>query len=534
MRASAWVIGVLIALGMAGCADRFRAGTPRLLVQEQAPAAQGSSRLTVGPLPADVSWLADAVRLFETAETGTLVQLAGDPTPSGAGASPPVNASAMTPGATPGRGRRDERSPDASADLQVVSLPLTAAQASELAAVPPQVESIVGTALLPRSLEAAQQAGRMLALPVATRWLALAWNPARMMDSAAPVPPHLEAWVDQLRALRRNQPDQPPVVAAWAEREIAGSFALLLAAHGGRLLDDAGYSAFASAEGEAAVQLMIRMLEERLVQPTALETDTARLAGSLTGPYTYWLCSSDALNAAPPGHERLASLRLSGLPVTREQYRYPDSTTAVLVQFRGIAVHRDSARPAATWRLARFLADPVVLRSSPAATTVLAHPPSTESALVRRSRALVAQPGAAPWPDAPGLNESLGRFLHAALRRILTPREALERAALQFRQPGVLPESSAQGDEPAASTDRYPASSGSSGAGDPAPSGSGGTGSGPTTAPGSDAPPSDSPMPDSVPSGAQRGYPGPGGASSGTDREGQNSDQGTRGVPETP
>ena len=41
--------------------------------------------------------------------------------------------------------------------------------------------------------------------------------------------------------------------------------------------------------------------------------------------------------------------------------------------------------------------------------------------------------------DVPGLDEALGRFLHAALRKVLTPREALERAALQFQQPGALP-----------------------------------------------------------------------------------------------
>src|SRR5207249_884497 len=47
--------------------------------------------------------------------------------------------------------------------------------------------------------------------------------------------------------------------------------------------------------------------------------------------------------------------------------------------------------------------------------------------------------GQIPWPNPPGLDEALGRFLHAALRKVLTPREALERAALQLQQPGSLP-----------------------------------------------------------------------------------------------
>ena len=136
-----------------------------------------------------------------------------------------------------------------------------------------------------------------MALPVAMRWLALAWNPMRLADSPNPVPPHLEAWVDQLRALRHRQPAQAPLIVAWGEREIASSFALLLAANGGRLLNEMGEPAFAGPEGEATLRLMIRLLEERLVQPTALETTTERVSGSLSGSFAYWLCSSDALPA---------------------------------------------------------------------------------------------------------------------------------------------------------------------------------------------------------------------------------------------
>src|SRR5207245_9905622 len=61
------------------------------------------------------------------------------------------------------------------------------------------------------------------------------------------------------------------------------------------------------------------------------------------------------------------------------------------------------------------------------------------STLVRQARALIAHEALVPWPELPGLNEVLGKFLHAALRRALTPREALERAVLQLRQPGALP-----------------------------------------------------------------------------------------------
>lgn len=510
MRSYFWIIGAMSALAAAGCADQFRTQSAPRLVQEQEPIRSGSTRLTVAPLPPDVAWLTEAVRLFESTETGAAVQLTRGSTEVGAGASS-INAAAVAGavGSPPG-GRREGHNPGA--DVQVVSLPLTAEQAAGLTAVPREIEAAVGPSLLPQAMTAAQVDGTARALPVSARWLTLAWNPARLSDSAAPVPPHLEAWMDHLRALRQKQPGQPPVIAAWAEPEIAGSFALLLAAHGGRLLDEAGYPAFASAEGEAAVQFMIRLLEERLVQPTALATDTRRLAASLTGPYAYWLCSSDALNAVPTGSERLTSLRLSGLPVVRARYRYPETTAATLVQFRGIAVSRDSARPAAAWRLARFLGNPVVLRSAPAAASVLTAPPASVSPLVGQSRALIAQSSAVPWPDVPGLNEALGRFLHAALRRILTPREALERAALQLRQPGALPESSDAAHDPGPPTGGYPSSPSEPGVSDSAPAGPGSGDTSLTPAPGTNGP-SIGPNPQAPASpGAPGGYPAPGSA----------------------
>lgn len=533
MRSVAWVVAALTALGAAGCADQFRSQTTRRLVSEQEPAHSGSARLTVASLPPDLEWMADALRLFESVETGTTVQLLNAAALADARGMPRPATAAMTPGDEAPLVGGDGRGAVEGADLQVVSLPLTPEQGRALATVPAETEAAVGPALLPRALREARQGGQTLALPVSARWLALAWNPARLNESAAPVPPHLEAWVDQLRALRRSQPAQPPVLVAWAEGEIAGSFALLLAAHGGRLLDETGQPAFAGAEGEAAVELMIRMLEERLVQPTALETDTRRLAASLTGPYGYWLCSSDALSAAPNSHERLAALRLSGLPVTRARYQYPDTVAASLVQFRGVAVSRDTARPAAAWRLARFLADPVVLRSAPAATTVLAAPPPSASALVRQSRALVADPGAAPWPEAPGLNEALGRFLHAALRRILTPREALERAALQFRQPGALPESSDEPEERNPGIAGYPPGSGSPGGTDGAAAGTGGVDGGPAPAPGPDTSSGGLPSAGSAaPPEAPGGYPGAGGAPYHSGSQGQEADPSLRAAPE--
>jgi hypothetical protein len=358
--------------------------------------------------------------------------------------------------------------------------------ASQLATVPAEVQAPAAQILSPATLDSGRSDGRLVALPVAARWIALAWDPARLEESPTLVPPHLEAWIDQLRALHRSRPEQPPLIVAWDEANIAGSFALLLAANGGRLLDNLGQPAFTRREGEETVRLMMQMREEGLVQPTALETSAKRLAESLTGPYTYWLCPSDALIDEHGSQERwarLSMLRLSGLPRARAQYQYPDAATVSLVQYRGVAVPGNSRRPAAAWRLARFLADPVMLRSAPAVTSVLSST-TFEHPLARQAHVLMAQ-NQAGWAEIPGLNEALGRFLHAALRKLLTPREALERAALQLRQPGQLPAqpeaatSAPQTAEGSAASPGGPADTGSS-----TPEGGGGaTGVNPATPP---------------------------------------------------
>jgi ABC-type glycerol-3-phosphate transport system substrate-binding protein len=533
MRTVSCIVAALTVFGMAGCADQFRAQQPRPLIEHQERAPRGSTHLTMVRLPPDVAWMGDAVRLFEATHGGATVQFIDGGSAAGTGVTPPRTASVLTPEVTSPSGVGNRLTAANEADLQLVALPLTREQGSALAPVPAEVEAAVSPALLPAAMQSAQHDGRTLALPVTHRWMALAWNPSRLPDRAAPVPPHLEAWLDQLRALRQRQPSQPPVLVAWAEREIYGSFALLLAAHGGRLLDETGQPAFVSDEGEAAVGLMIRMLEERLVQPTALETSTQRLAASLTGPYTYWLCPSDALTLVDSGRDRLAALRLSGLPMASARYRYPDSTAVALVQFRGVAVARDSSQAAAAWRLARFIADPVVLRSSPAVATVLASPPPTDSALVRQARALVTQPGAEPWPAPPGLNESLGRFLHAALRRILTPREALERAALQFRQPGALPESRSETDEATRGGSGYPSGypgpEGTSGT----PAETGGADTGSVSTPSSGTPQVGPPAArQSPPSDGLSGTPGGAPAPYRSGDQGSNTGQGLRAAPE--
>jgi ABC-type glycerol-3-phosphate transport system substrate-binding protein len=398
-------------------------------------------------------------------------------------------------------GSADSRESGApAADLRFVSLPLAGEAAAGLAPVPGAAEAAAAAALAPPALQAARSGGRMIALPVAARWMALVWNPDQLADSPTLVPPHLEDWIEQLRALRLRHSGRTPLFAAWAEKEITGSFALLLAAHGGRLLDEAGRPAFDSQEGEATLQLMMRMLEQGLVQPTALETTTPRLAAALSQPAAYWLCPSDALVAQGDDltrNERLAGLRLSGMPMARKHYQYPDAATVTLAQYRAIAVADGARNPTAAWRLARFLADPVVLRSAPPLASVLADPPGSVTAREQQARALTTHASAAPWPDPPGLSEALGRFLHAALRRVLTPREALERAALQFRDPGALPsESDREGlqETGGVSDGGYPAPTTPDGAPDVPPGTPGETSAAPTEPPspstGSPSPPS--------------------------------------------
>src|SRR5205809_1097397 len=92
----------------------------------------------------------------------------------------------------------------------------------------------------------------------------------------------------------------------------------------------------------------------------------------------------------------------------RSRSSWPPAASVALAQFRGVAAAEGSPHTAAAWRLARFLADPVVLRSAPPATTVLASPSAGHSALVRQARALLAPESLTPWPERPGMNEVLG------------------------------------------------------------------------------------------------------------------------------
>src|SRR5260370_651415 len=79
--------------------------------------------------------------------------------------------------------------PSEPADVRLVSLPLPDGAAQGLAAVPNDVEAAVSLAIMPVALQAARTGGRTIALPVAARWMALAYDPAHLEESPAPVPP---------------------------------------------------------------------------------------------------------------------------------------------------------------------------------------------------------------------------------------------------------------------------------------------------------------------------------------------------------
>ena len=320
MRIRSLGVTTLAALCLSGCADRFQAGTPSSGLEFRAIAGEDAGPLSVAALPEDLRWLDEGIRLYRSlgAEAGgqtpnVRLQSAGDfPslsfTPSGS------RAAGAPPGSFDGT------------DIRFVSLPVLGETAGELAVMPAQAAVDAARGLLPAALTTAGSGRRIVTLPVAARWIALAYDPARLEEGPTLVPPHLEDWIDQLRALRRRRPEQPALIVAWSEADITGSFALLLAARGGRVLDDAGIPDFTGPEGEATLQQMIQMREEGLVQPTALETTSRRLAKSLSGPYAYWLCPSDSLATDGGGHDRwarLSTLRLSGLPRAREQSPLP-------------------------------------------------------------------------------------------------------------------------------------------------------------------------------------------------------------------
>src|SRR5207249_3795592 len=69
MRTRSLGVTLLAALSLCGCADRFRAVTPTSGAGTRAVAGEGAGPLSVAPLPPDLSWLSEGLRLYRSLET---------------------------------------------------------------------------------------------------------------------------------------------------------------------------------------------------------------------------------------------------------------------------------------------------------------------------------------------------------------------------------------------------------------------------------------------------------------------------------
>jgi hypothetical protein len=439
-RAALLVVALGLPLFLGGCAGRL--GATHAVTEPGKPATASAAALTE-PAPGSLvltaqqvlpEWLADAIQLFARA-AGLAVEL-----PSATALERSAIAANDTPLPT-----GDLRWIDA-AEAR------TLGKSGEVAAVPPELATALSAGLTEQSFAAFEESGRHWGVPLSASWLGLVVDADALPIGERGAPPILDDWLAQLRRVRASAPaagtpPAAPLWVAWDEPGCADMFALLVAAMGGRLWNDRGLPAFADegSAGPRALALMIRFLKEGFVPKNALETHATDLPASLGKGHVYWVGWSDVLEASLTGEQRRALLRRLGqlqpgaFPVDAKIYSYAARPAVLLVRYRGLAVSAASHK-ASAWKLARFVADPLVLDAATQLTTVLRTPAPPSGAFAVQSRALLAKESQlVRWELAPAARLTLGRFIQAALKQTLPPDEALTRAAQALGAPAPPP-----------------------------------------------------------------------------------------------
>jgi ABC-type glycerol-3-phosphate transport system substrate-binding protein len=439
-RSAIFLLALALPLPLCGCAGRLgaaHAGAEPTRPASSAIASQtepAPSRLVLTADQVLPTWLTDAVHLFARA-TELPIEL--------------PSAAALESSASAG-----SDAPLPAGDLRWLDAAEARAlgKSGDLTALTPELATALSPGLTEQSFAAFEEMGRHWGVPLSASWLGMVVDAEALPAGEREAPPLLGDWLAQLRRVRAlapagGGPPAAPLWVAWDEPGCADTFALLVAAMGGRLLNDRGLPAFAD-EGDAgsrALEFMVRLLKEGFVPKNALETHAADLPTSLGKGHVYWIGWSEALEASLTGAERRPLLRRLGqvqpcaFPVDSKVYSYETRPAVLLVRYQGLAVSAAS-HSAGAWKLAHFVADPLILDAASQLTTVLRAPAPPSGAFAVQSRALLTKEGQlARWELTPEARLTLGRFIQAALKKTLPPEEALTRAAQALGAPAPPP-----------------------------------------------------------------------------------------------
>ena len=178
-----------------------------------------------------------------------------------------------------------------------------------------------------------------------------------------------EELVEQATAIKEKGIVEYPIVWSWVQQEaIICDFVALVYGNGGQFLDDAGKPVFNNEKGVAALEWMVKTIDDGLTNPSSItyvEEDVRNVFSSGGAAFALnWLYMYDLANLNKDESQVTGQVKISTIPVF-EGAAANDAPTASVDGSMGFSVTSTSTNQDAAWAFLEYLtSEPTQLKYS--------------------------------------------------------------------------------------------------------------------------------------------------------------------------
>jgi len=293
--------------------------------------------------------------------------------------------------------------------------------------------------ITPAIIDAFSYNNKIWAMPFLANFQLFFYNKDIIKRAGYSSPPKtLEEMVEQMRVMKQKGIVEYPWSDSWNQKEgLICEYVWLTAAFGGDIFNDSGKPIFNDGPGLEALNFMVNLLEEGLVNPISLTSDEIMTKDTfISGKSAFtsnWTFQYAIMND-PDVSQVAGKCEMGLLPVSIKVIGKYDNNTVSVSGFQGLGILSNSKNKNEAWKYIKYITSPLVqkafLQEMPVWKSVQndSFVRKLDSTMDIKSIQIASvhhRPRVVKYPDVSSI---LQRYIHLALERKLKPKEALDKA----------------------------------------------------------------------------------------------------------
>jgi len=299
--------------------------------------------------------------------------------------------------------------------------------------------------IAPVILDAFIYADQIWAMPFLANFHLFFYNMDYIIEAGFSRPPKtLEELEYQMRVMKQKGIIKHPWFDSWREKEVlVCEYIWLTGAFGGNTFSEKGEPIFNNGPGLKALQFMVNLLDEGLANPMSLEADELLakdvfISGdaAFTSNWTFLY----AFMNNPEVSNIVGAGKIGFLPVAEEFYDKYEYYSSSVSGFQGLAIMSNSQHPHEAWQYIRFITAPEVQRTHleemPVWLSIQNDPEvrSIDPVMELKVKELASVHHRPKLVDYYEVSTIMQKYIFLALKKKLTPKEALDKAVKEIRK----------------------------------------------------------------------------------------------------